>query len=120
VGGNSLAGFNKFFYYLNDSRNKAQMGAYWTVGFPSPAVATSGLRCAAFVPNNRNNINTSQFCSHALEGRIERALSLQSTDPAKAGEAWAAVDRQIVGHVPWSGGIEGVVVMLSDGARAGR
>jgi peptide/nickel transport system substrate-binding protein len=100
VGDNSLAGFNQFYYYLNDSRKKAQMGAYWTVGFPSPAVATSGLRCAAFVPNNRNNINTSQFCSHALEGKIERALSLQTTDPAKAGEAWAAVDRQIVDQAP--------------------
>jgi ABC-type transport system substrate-binding protein len=100
VGDNSLAGFDQFYYYLNDSRKKAQMGAYWTVGFPSPAVATSGLRCAAFVPNNRNNINTSQFCSHALEGKIERALSLQTTDPAKAGEAWAAVDRQIVDQAP--------------------
>jgi peptide/nickel transport system substrate-binding protein len=100
VGDNTQAGFNKFFYYLNDSRNKAQMGAYWTVGFPSPAEATSGLRCAAFVPNNRNNINTSQFCSHALEGKIERALSLQTTDPAKAGAAWAAVDRQIADQAP--------------------
>jgi YVTN family beta-propeller protein len=100
VGDTSLAGFDKFYYYLNDSRNKAQMGAYWTVGFPSPAVATSGLRCAAFVPNNRNNSNTSQFCSRALEGKIERALRLQTTDPAKAGEAWAAVDRQIVDQAP--------------------
>jgi hypothetical protein len=32
-----------------------------------------------------------------------------------------AVDEQrSVGRVPWSGGIEGVVVNLSDGARAGR
>jgi ABC-type transport system substrate-binding protein len=100
VGDTSLAGFNKFYYYLNDSRNKAQMGAYWAVGFPSPAEGTSGLRCAAFVPNDRNNINTSQFCSQALEGRIEHALRLQTTDSAKAGAAWAAVDRQIADQAP--------------------
>jgi peptide/nickel transport system substrate-binding protein len=96
IGDNFLAGFNKFFGHLANSRNKVQMGAYWTQGIPSPAEATSSLRCEAFLPNNGNNENVSEFCSQELEGRIERALSLQTTDPAKAGAAWAAVDRQIV------------------------
>jgi peptide/nickel transport system substrate-binding protein len=100
LGGNSQDGFNKFFGHLANSRNKAQMGAYWTVGFPSPAEATSTMRCGTFVPNSRNNDNTSEFCSQELESRIERALSLQTTDPAKAGAAWAAVDRQIVDQAP--------------------
>jgi peptide/nickel transport system substrate-binding protein len=96
----SLAGFSKFFGHLADSRNKAQMGAYWFEGFASPAEAISGLRCEAFVPNNDNNENVSEFCSREVERRIERALSLQATDPAKAGAAWAAVDRQIVDQAP--------------------
>jgi YVTN family beta-propeller protein len=100
LGKANAAGFFKFYGYLADSRNKAQMGAYWDQPFPSPADATSSLRCDAFVPNNRNNRNASQFCSPELERRIERALSLQATDPAKAGAAWAAVDRQIVDQAP--------------------
>jgi len=59
-------------------------------------VATSILRCDAFEPANADNMNTSEFCNRALDGRIDHALSLQATDPAKAGAAWAAVDRQIV------------------------
>jgi ABC-type transport system substrate-binding protein len=100
VGDDSQAGFNRFYGHLADSRNKAQMGAYWTVGFPSPAEAISSLRCEAFVPNSGNNGNISEFCSQAVEGRIERALRLQTTDSAKAGAAWAAVDRHIVDQAP--------------------
>ena len=100
VGDTSEAGFDKFYGYLNDSRNKAQMGAYWTNGFPSPALATSFLRCDAFEPDSDDNVNTSEFCDRELDGRIDHALRLQTTDPAKAGAAWAAVDREIVDQAP--------------------
>jgi YVTN family beta-propeller protein len=103
LGDTSQTGFDEFFGHLANSRNKAQMGAFWTVGFASPAVATSGMRCETFVPNSGNNENISEFCSQELEGRIERALSLQVTDPAGAGAAWAAVDRQIVNQAPTIG-----------------
>jgi YVTN family beta-propeller protein len=99
VGDDSGAGWNKFFGHLADSRNKAQMGAYWNQGTPSPAEALSGLRCGAFVPNDRNNQNVSEFCSRQVERRIQEALSLQATDP-KTGAAWAAVDRQVVDQAP--------------------
>jgi peptide/nickel transport system substrate-binding protein len=100
LGDDSGAGWDKFFGHLADSRNKAQMGAYWNQGTPSPAEAFSGLRCGAFVPNDRNNQNVSEFCSQQVERRIQEALGLQATDPAKAGAAWAAVDRQIVDQAP--------------------
>jgi YVTN family beta-propeller protein len=103
LGNGSPAGWDKFYEYLADSRNKAQMGAFWTAGFAPPAEAVSGLRCDAFVPNTRNNPNISEFCSQQVERRIAHALSVQATDPAdlaKAGAAWAAVDRQIVDQAP--------------------
>jgi peptide/nickel transport system substrate-binding protein len=92
--------FEKFWAFVNHSRNKAQMAAYWSHGAPSPADLTTGLRCRSFVPNSGDNLNTAQFCSRELEGKIERALRLQGTDPAAAGPAWAAVDRQIVDDAP--------------------
>ena len=100
LGDGSQAGFNKFYGYLVDSRHKAQMGAYYAPWFPSPANATSALRCEAFVPSSSSNTNASEFCSPRLERRIEHALSLEATDPAKAGAAWAAVDRQVVDQAP--------------------
>jgi ABC-type transport system substrate-binding protein len=52
------------------------------------------------VANDRNNQNSSEFCSQQVEHRMQRALSLQTTDPARAGMAWAAVDRKIVDQAP--------------------
>ena len=103
LGDNSQAGFNKFYYYLADSRHKAQMGAYWESGYPTAADRTLPLRCRSFTPNHASNRNLSQFCSQEVERRIERALSLQTTDPAKVSAAWAAVDRQIVDQAPMVG-----------------
>jgi len=96
----SQVGLDKFFGFVNDSRNKAQMAAYYFDGALSPSVATSGLTCRSFVPNSGDNLNTAQFCSRELDGKIDRALRLQATDPAAAGSAWAAVDRQIVDDAP--------------------
>jgi peptide/nickel transport system substrate-binding protein len=98
-----LRGFadgGKFFSYVNDSRNKAQLAAYFFSGATSPSELTAPLRCRSFVPNSPDNLNTAQFCSPELDARIERALRLQATDPAAAGPAWAAVDRQIVDQAP--------------------
>jgi len=96
----SFADSGKFFSYVNDSRNKAQLGAYFFGDSPSPSELTAPLRCRTFVPNSADNQNTAQYCSRELEGRIERALRLQASDPAAAGPAWAAVDRQIVDQAP--------------------
>ena len=96
----NLGGFGAFWVYVADSRNKAQMGAYFFQGARSPAELTAPLRCRSFVPNNGDNQNTAQYCSPELEAKIERALRLQATDPAAAGLAWAAVDRHIVDQAP--------------------
>jgi peptide/nickel transport system substrate-binding protein len=100
LGADSHGGFNAFYGYVADSSNKAQMAAYWTQGAPSPLELTSGFRCRSFVPNNGDNLNVAEFCDRELDSRIERAVSLQVTDPARAGAAWAAVDRQIVDQAP--------------------
>jgi peptide/nickel transport system substrate-binding protein len=92
--------FDKLWVVVADSRNKAQMAAYWYQFAPSPAALTFALRCRSFVPNSADNRNTAQYCSQELEGKIERALRLQATDPVQAGPAWAAVDRQIVDQAP--------------------
>jgi hypothetical protein len=53
----------------------------------------------------------------ALDERIGRALAVAAY-LLREGRDWRAVDGG-EGRVPWSGGNEGVVVNLSDGARAG-
>ena len=100
IGPDSQRGLDKFFGFVSDSRNKAQMAAWWNRGALSPSDHTRAFRCRSFVPNSVDNANTTGFCSRELDGRIERALRLQATDPAAAGSAWTAVDRQIVDQAP--------------------
>jgi YVTN family beta-propeller protein len=92
--------FDKLWVAVADSRNRAQMAAYWYQNVPSPSELIFPLRCGSFVPNSAANENTAQYCSRELEGKIEGALRLQATDPAAAGSAWAAVDRHIVDQAP--------------------
>ena len=76
--------FLKFARFVNDSRNKAQMAAQWWSFVPTPSSATEPLRCRSFSPNDGDNTNTAEFCSQALEAKIEHALRLQASDPAAA------------------------------------
>jgi len=92
--------FLKFARFVNDSRNKAQMAAQWWSFVPTPSSATEPLRCRSFSPNDGDNTNTAEFCSQALEAKIEHALRLQASGSAAAGAAWAAADRQIVDEAP--------------------
>jgi len=55
LGGTGQPGFDKFYYYLADSRHKAQMGAYWEAGSGSVADLTAGFRCRSFTPNDAGN-----------------------------------------------------------------
>jgi len=92
--------FLKFARFVNDSRNKAQKAAQWWSFVPTPSSATEPLRCRSFSPNDGDNTNTAEFCSQALEAKIEHALRLQASGSAAAGAAWAAADRQIVDEAP--------------------
>ena len=38
-------------------------------------------------------INASHFCSRKLDGDIQRALALQTRDPAAATRLWTTIDR---------------------------
>jgi peptide/nickel transport system substrate-binding protein len=44
--------------------------------------------------------NFARFCDATVTARIRAALDLQQSDPAAAGQAWAAVDRSIVDFAP--------------------
>jgi peptide/nickel transport system substrate-binding protein len=41
-----------------------------------------------------------QFSDNAVEREIERAVELQQTDPARANELWAQIDRMILDRAP--------------------
>ena len=60
------------------------------------------LMCAATNPATNNDLtNISQFCNPAIDAKIERAASIQASDPEVSSRLWAEVDREIVDEAPW-------------------
>jgi len=58
------------------------------------------LSCSAFKPGSATNQNWSEFCDRRIDAWIQRALVLQATDPYRANQLWARVDRAIVDQAP--------------------
>ena len=103
LGDRSQAGFNKF--YVLPGRLPTQ-GADGRVLGDRVSVGRRSHRTPSLPElhaQHASNRNLSEFCSQKVERRIDHALRLQATDPAKAGAAWAAVDRQIVDQAPTIG-----------------
>jgi YVTN family beta-propeller protein len=74
----------------------------WVVDYPEPSnLLTVILRCADRSSLPAQNIDESEFCDPAVDRAMTRALSLQVSDPAAAGAAWARIDREIDDLAPW-------------------
>jgi YVTN family beta-propeller protein len=78
-----------------DPRRHAQTGLFsWFADFPAPSnYITTFFTCHA--PSN-----WSEFCDARIEAEIQRALTLQTTDPYLANQLWARIDRAIVDRAP--------------------
>jgi peptide/nickel transport system substrate-binding protein len=91
-------------YYekIGDSRLKIQAGVHsWLADFPAPSNFIKDLlSCAAFRRGTPANLNVSEFCDHRIDSEIERALALQTTDPAVANGLWATIDRELANLAP--------------------
>ncbi len=81
-----------------DSRNRVQLGLN---GWIADQLTASNflepiMTCAAFVPNRPTNSNLSEYCNPAIDSQIKEATELQTSDPARAKELWAQIDRALV------------------------
>jgi YVTN family beta-propeller protein len=92
-------GISPYFEKIYDPRTKAQLGySGWIADFAAGSgFLTPQVSCQSFRPDSVfENSNASEFCDPSVDALIRRALRLQTTDPAAAGAAWAAVDRAVV------------------------
>jgi YVTN family beta-propeller protein len=94
----------KYFGTISDSRREPQVFAFgWIADYPGPSNFFNVLlSCASFQRGTPANLNYAEFCSPAVDRKIQRALRLQSTDAAAAGRAWADVDRTVTDLAPWA------------------
>jgi peptide/nickel transport system substrate-binding protein len=86
-----------FVAFIADSRNRAQIA---TTGWFADTLAASNFfqlfECSSFVPNSSQNLNLFEYCDRRLDSKIKKASALQVSDPARANELSAEVDRALV------------------------
>jgi peptide/nickel transport system substrate-binding protein len=99
--------FDAYLRYVGDSRNRAQIGQ---AGWQADTLAASNFlqplfTCASYVPKSPTNLNLFEYCDPALDAKMKEAAALEASDPVRADELWAKVDRALVDRavtVPWS------------------
>jgi peptide/nickel transport system substrate-binding protein len=92
-------------YYARtqDPRERMQMGSgVWLGESPAasniipPLLSCKALRTRATALSN----NQAQFCDPALDTSMERAHTLEATEPAAASRIWARIDQALVRRAP--------------------
>jgi YVTN family beta-propeller protein len=89
---------------MADSRSNIQIAsAGWGADYPQPANFYMNLfSCESFVPASENlNGNWSEYCNHALDTLAHEAVTLQTTNPSAAVQAWIRVDRKLTDEAPF-------------------
>jgi ABC-type transport system substrate-binding protein len=92
--------------YMADSRNRAQFGS---AGWFADTLAASNFfqplfTCASFVAKSPTQSNLFEYCNPRLDAKMKEAAALQASDPVRANQLWAEVDRAIVDQavaLPW-------------------
>jgi YVTN family beta-propeller protein len=98
--------FGEYIGYVADSRNRAQIGQ---AGWSADTLAASNFlqplfTCASFVPKSPANLNLFHYCDPRLDAMMRGAAALEVSDPVRANELWAEVDRALVDRalaLPW-------------------
>lgn len=93
---------NIHYSYIQNSNNKVQISAtQWYADYPAASDFLNVLLgCASFREGSDSSPNISGFCDKDLQTQIDKALALGITDPAAAGQLWAAIDREAMKQVP--------------------
>ena len=100
----TIGNLDRYFHFVSNSDNRVQAAFYaWLLDYPAPSNFLNIMRCSSFVPGSSQNQNTNvaELCDPVLDRRIQRALSVQTTDPAAANGLWAAIDRRVTLDAPW-------------------
>jgi YVTN family beta-propeller protein len=93
----------RYNHVASNTRNRTQISVGGTqTDYPAPSnIIQTWLSCDSFKPESDLNSNRAGFCDPTVDAGIERALTLESSDPRAANRLWARIDRKIVDQAPW-------------------
>jgi peptide/nickel transport system substrate-binding protein len=80
--------------YVGDPTNRWDAGTDgWVADFPA---ASNFIAVIGSCDPDVGTWNHAKYCNTAIEKRITAALAQQVTDPGRANDAWAALDKSLV------------------------
>ena len=93
---------NMQFTYIQNTKNKVQLAlTSWYQDYPAASNFINVLlSCASFHPGSDSSINIAGFCDKDVDAQIQKALTLEQTDPQGADQAWGAIDQVIMAKSP--------------------
>lgn len=93
----------RFYPFINDSRNGAQVIAGgWTTDYPSASDYIGKLSCAhTALESGTAAGDPGGFCDAAIDNQIARAAAVEARSPADAARLWARLDRQLTDLAVW-------------------
>ncbi|SIQ70012.1 MULTISPECIES: ABC transporter substrate-binding protein [Acidiphilium] len=92
------------FNYIQNTKNKVQISvSQWYQDYPAASDFLNVLlTCGAIHPGSDSSINISGYCSKTFDQHVDAVLKTEISDPAKANQEWAAVDREATDAAPWA------------------
>ncbi|MGC9269638.1 ABC transporter substrate-binding protein [Acidiphilium sp.] len=92
------------FNYIQNTKNKVQISiSQWYQDYPAASDFLNVLlTCGAIHPGSDSSINIAGYCSKTYDKHVDAVLKTEITDPAKANQEWAAVDREATDAAPWA------------------
>lgn len=90
------------FAYIQNTNNKVQMSvSQWYQDYPAASDFLNILfSCGSFHEGSDSSINIAGICNKDIDAKMKEALSLGTTDPAKAAQIWTEVDKLVTDKAP--------------------
>jgi peptide/nickel transport system substrate-binding protein len=92
------------FTYIQNTKNKVQISlSQWYQDYPAASDFLKVLlSCSAFHPGSDNSINIAGYCNKAIDAKMNKAETLELTNPTAANALWGQIDQQMMSAgAPW-------------------
>jgi peptide/nickel transport system substrate-binding protein len=91
--------------FVQNSSNLGKWNVAWSAwyqDYPAPSDFLNVLLgCGSIHPNSDASPNIAEFCDPAIQRQINRAESIEATQPAAATALWTQVDHEDTNMAPW-------------------
>jgi peptide/nickel transport system substrate-binding protein len=91
--------------YVQNSTNSAKWNVGWSAwyqDYPAPSDFLNVLLgCNSIHPKSDASPNIAAFCDKTIQAQMDKAESVEATNPAQAAKLWTQADHELTVQAPW-------------------